>query len=62
MKPVGRKFALPHCPATAQNAVCSVEGSPPLNDVTAFVPYGMRISFNHFAHFVLQKVLVFYEQ
>jgi hypothetical protein len=62
MKPVGRKFVSPQCPATAQMALSSVKGSPPLSEVTAFVPYGMRLSFNHFAHFVLQKLLLFYEQ
>jgi hypothetical protein len=62
MKPVGRKFAFPHCPAIAQVILSPVKLCPPLCDVAAFVPYGMRLSFNNLAYFVLQKVLVFYEQ
>jgi hypothetical protein len=62
MKPAGRKLAFPHPPAIVQTILSSVKLCPPLSDVAAFVPYGMRLSFNNFAHFVIQKVLVFYEQ
>jgi hypothetical protein len=59
MKPVGRKFVIA---AIVQITLSSVRLCPPLSDVAAFVPNGMRLSINHFAHFVLHKVLVFYEQ
>lgn len=60
MKPGGRKCAFPHCPAAVPITLRLVKLCPPLSDVAAFVPNGMRLSFNHIAQ--LQKVLEIYEQ
>jgi hypothetical protein len=62
MKAVGRKFAFPHSPAIVHITLSSVKLCPSLSDVAAFVRYGMRFPFNHFAHIMFHKVLVFYEQ